>query len=317
MSLWQSDRWIDEAMAEPTDLSNPKSTSLLASVIRRNDIKIAPFDEDLAVGQIRMMPSWGEGGPPLVLAILVERPPAAGDDRVLVAPFSKYPVPASPTEWLCRDHLFYSTLSAWSTRFISRRVMSQSWVIDELDREERVAAKAVFKLAMFGENVPPALIPQTGLPIPDSDDPRVEFQEIENRRFSRWITAAEAHCKTVVDELSHLRSRTQKRLQAAAAEIEDRVLVNHKWGGYNFRFFSRNYETGELSVYKEDEFELSNDFEGASLEILSDDKTWRYGHMNGGMLVFSLEGFDTPNPILLRFVRPDESLVFEVFAGNK
>jgi hypothetical protein len=103
----------------------------------------------------------------------------------LVAPFSRYPVPALPGEFrTSRDEPPLKTLALWNSHTMEPNALARSWLVDRLAPEDTRAARAVFRHVMFGHAIADDLLDRTGAPLAHPEDPRLAYERAELLRVT-------------------------------------------------------------------------------------------------------------------------------------
>ncbi|MCX6927552.1 MAG: hypothetical protein NT154_30745 [Verrucomicrobia bacterium] len=139
---------------------------------------VAPFDPELAKGQIRLMDPllFAEFQRPIYVALIAEW----GPNSFLTAPFGPFLEPATKTEWLTghRENSL-RVLCLWNVRTMSTDVLQRSWHVDDLAAQELQDAWQVFRHATTGADLEDRLLAQVGCPIVHPRDSRLAYQQEE------------------------------------------------------------------------------------------------------------------------------------------
>ena len=140
-----------------------------------------PFNENLAAGQVRLLPQ--SGGPPLYVALLRRWE----EDSFLVTPFSPYPVPATDEEFQPQydGGECLRTLQSWNTRTLQDATLKKSWLVATLSEEDRKDAFDFWCHTFTGKSVEDRLLRRSGTPILREDDPRIEYMSESMEAFAR------------------------------------------------------------------------------------------------------------------------------------
>jgi hypothetical protein len=179
----------EESEATPrSQTQGPSSESLRVC-------EVAPFDEVVALGQIRLLAP--ELSPdlirPLYFAVLREW------DAVtfLIAPFSPYCVPATEGELLLASNtVHFQVICLWNARTVSKTLVAQSWIVGQLTEKQLDNAWAVFKRVIAGHSLPEFLEERVGLPIYTSSDPRIAYEQEEASHLEHLVMASERLLET-------------------------------------------------------------------------------------------------------------------------
>ena len=138
-----------------------------------------PYDEELAEGQIRVLP----GTERITYVALLQK---WGDDAYVVAPFSAHRHPATDEEFKpdydggCLQHV----LQLWNVRTLQNKTLKKSWCSGELPEADRQDALAVWRWTLNGGELEERLLQKTGLPVYKQDDPRLEYKQDELQNFA-------------------------------------------------------------------------------------------------------------------------------------
>ncbi len=143
-----------------------------------------PYDSELEAGQIRLAAPAGSraGFDFLYFAVLKKW----DGDTWLVAPFSRYSVPAIPGELaIKRDDTWLRAACLWNARTVPAATLQRSWVDAVLTEAEQADLWSVFRHVMTGETLVSKLLDRVGARVVKADDPRVEYQREEVLRMNR------------------------------------------------------------------------------------------------------------------------------------
>jgi hypothetical protein len=172
LALWLR-RWREElALAEARGLPEPLPSDIPTPP---RSSQVQPFDSpDLVHGEIRLLDPWlvRDVRRPLFIAVLKEWL----DGLWLVAPFGRFPSPATPGEWQTgypQDEL--AVLCLWNAHTVPLEVVRQSWWINNLESSELEDAWTVFRHVATGELLPAAVMPNVGPPLYHPADPRHDY----------------------------------------------------------------------------------------------------------------------------------------------
>jgi hypothetical protein len=170
-ALWLS-HWAEEKeradSGELPDSLPPGITPVTSKVSRAFD------SPDLVEGEIRVIDPWlvPDVRGPLFFVILQEWI----DGMWLIAPFSRFPVPATVGEWdTGREHNQLGILSLWNAHTVPDSVLKRSWFVDVLEPRELENARAVFRHVATGATLPANLLNDIGPPMYHPADPRHEY----------------------------------------------------------------------------------------------------------------------------------------------
>ena len=147
----------------------------------------APVDLPAAAGQIRLLPPVSTAlKSRLVYAALLQ--PLQGD-LFLVAPFSRFAVPATPGELSTgRACAAVRVLCLWNACEMTAEMLKSTWLVDEMSSNELSEAMAVYRHSKDGAGLPKGLSPRTGPPLFHPADPR---QVYVNRERAFWNSILE------------------------------------------------------------------------------------------------------------------------------
>ncbi len=176
LSQWLAERDAPEPSVEDLPLSSEADQTL--------SVPTHPYDSEVESGQIRLAAPDGSktGFDFLYFAVLKKW----DDEDWLVAPFSRYSVPAISGELsLQRADTHLRAICLWNARTISEATIQESWVEGCLTAKEQVDVWSVFRHVMTCETLSLDLSERVGARVVRADDPRVEYQNEEAHRMNR------------------------------------------------------------------------------------------------------------------------------------
>ena len=149
---------------------------------------VAPFDEHVAVGEIRLLSSFVTPNTkrPVYIAVLCDWEKG----MKLIAPYGPYCEPASSGELLTRSAYPLRVLCLWNCISVPDEVIAKGWKTDEMSTSESGEAWAVFQYAATGRPLPSTLIERVGPPIYHPADPRCRYQQEEFRVTAPLVSQA-------------------------------------------------------------------------------------------------------------------------------
>jgi hypothetical protein len=177
LALWLR-QWREElAAADAGELPRPLPDDVPAPALSPN---VQPFDRfGIWPSDVRLLNPWLVRGVrrPLYFVVLAEWL----DGLWLIAPFSRFTMPATVGEWNTgrgeadprQDPL--SILSLWNAHTVPPEAVQQSWFIDTLTDTEMANAWEVFRHVTTGKPLTPALRDRVGPPIYHPADPRNDY----------------------------------------------------------------------------------------------------------------------------------------------
>ena len=177
MQLWQRHQKLTAFNAEE---ANEGETDALDNTTSVEPTNYAPFDTDLASGQIRLLSQ-----PERITYVALLR--RWEDDSFVVMPFSHFSAPATDEEFKLendRGH-FARVLQAWNTRTLQDNTLKKSWLVDNLTEEEAQQAWDLWCSTITGNELSDKILQRTGLPIYRDDDPRLEYKREECANFDQ------------------------------------------------------------------------------------------------------------------------------------
>lgn len=229
-ALWLS-HWAEEKeRADSGELPDglPRGAPPAASSVSR------PFDSpDLVEGEIRVLDPWlvPDVRGPLFFIILQEWI----DGMWLIAPFSRFPVPATVGEWETgREHNQLGVLSLWNAHTVPDSVLKRSWFVDISEPQELENARAVFRHVATGAALPVNLLSEIGPPMYHPADPRHEY------------LASDAVALSPLAELAREYAENSPR-PSIEAEIAD-TLVSSPLGVFEPAVASSSASSGGISL---------------------------------------------------------------------
>lgn len=139
---------------------------------------VAPFDKDVKIGDIRLLPACLT--PMTARPVYISAFKQWEEDTVLVAPFSPYHLPATTTELMFQNRRPALRVAClWNGRTVSQEFLAQSWFVDTHSAEEMTDIWHIFRHAATGRVVPENLVSRVGAPIRSLTDPRITYQDEE------------------------------------------------------------------------------------------------------------------------------------------
>lgn len=168
----------------PADASRPQPSS-----------DIRPYDSpDFIPGDIRLLDPWLVRGTtrPLLFAVLREWM----DGLWLIAPFSRFPVPATVGEWMTgfESSEELAVLSLWNAHTVPYDVLRKSWFVARLNNSQLANAWSVFQHVATGKPISDDQIKsQIGVPLNHPADPRHDYLTEEVAMMSPLALAAEQY----------------------------------------------------------------------------------------------------------------------------
>lgn len=140
----------------------------------------APYDTELAPGQIRVLPNMQR----ITYVALIKR---WEEDSFLVMPFSNFSVPATEYEFLTEYNggVWQRVLQVWNARTLQDETLQKSWVSDTLPAQDLEDAWHLWEKSLGGKEVEDRLLLKTCLPIYHLEDPRLDYKRKELENFAR------------------------------------------------------------------------------------------------------------------------------------
>lgn len=189
LNLWNLKKETDAAFKGNS--AEPHSASSEDSAFKGNIKKlIRDFDKSPKEGEIRLLPPEFdlEISLPKYVAILKKWP----ENTFLVAPFSPISIAAVQGEFETgKKHFSLANLELWNSIIAPLKVLERTWLADELSTEQTRDAFLVFKFIATGIDLPENLKKRTGPPIFAENDPRNEYQDEEEIKYSLFKEACE------------------------------------------------------------------------------------------------------------------------------
>lgn len=140
------------------------------------------FEGVISIGDIRLLPYdlLADDTQPRYFAVLQEW----DEGQVLIAPFSKFSVPAVQGE-METDHQHFSlkNLELWNAIIAPDFSIQKSWLADTLSQSEILCSLAVFRFISSGEQLDEKIKQRVGAPIFKDSDPRISYQNKETKMF--------------------------------------------------------------------------------------------------------------------------------------
>jgi hypothetical protein len=194
LNLWNLKKEIDttfkENSFEPYNVINSEDS------VFKEKIKeiVRDFDKFPKEGEIRLLsPEFDvEISLPKYVAVLKKWP----ENTFLVAPFSPISIAAVQGEFETgKKHFSLANMELWNSMIAPLKVLERSWLADELSAEQTNDAFLVFKFIATGIDLPERLKKRIGPPIFAEDDPRNEYQNEEEIKYSLFKKACEKACE--------------------------------------------------------------------------------------------------------------------------
>ena len=140
----------------------------------------APYDTELAPGQIRVLPNTQR----ITYVALIKRWEA---DSFLIMPFSNFSVPATEYEFLTEYNggVWQRVLQVWNARTLQDETLQKSWVSDTLPAQDLEDAWHLWEKSLGGKEVEDRLLLKTCLPIYHLEDPRLDYKRKELKNFAK------------------------------------------------------------------------------------------------------------------------------------
>lgn len=228
--------WHAEQQVRPiATTSSPHAETCRAG----QPFQVKAYDQaPMQPGEIRLLAPGvtPEADEPVFVAVISEWKPVG----FLVTPFSRFPVPGLTGEvftgW---KEPQLRVLNVWNSYSLSPEALRESWLIDQLSPEECRVARAVFRHAIFGHDLEPALQNRIGPPIVHPDDPRLIYQQQELQRLAGLarIQQREGDADTPADVLEFIaeaeaicNAEHTELLMAAADTLSNRAVVMDRSG---------------------------------------------------------------------------------------
>ena len=203
LQQWLAEYQYEQACIQSDPPPQPSGTTARHPVPVEISSRVSPFDPGVAPGQIRLFSArtLPEADRPVYIAVLSEWTPG----WLLVAPYSRFSIPGTVGELdTGREALPLRALSLWNSHTMPAEFLDESWIIDQLTREELRDALAVFRHITYGDDLPKELSSRVGLPIHHPSDPRIAYQSAESLMMSPLtIGASEVlEGRALLDELA-------------------------------------------------------------------------------------------------------------------
>jgi len=194
-SAWQLARlarWLQEWQLAGSlqDCYEETETSSVYTQAAGRDIS-ADVDLPPETGHVRLLyphdrAAWHV---PIFVALLRK----VGASAFLVAPFSRFAEPATPSELATgRSAAPLRVLCLWNARDVPRNVIDPSWYVDTLSAEEIEHALAIYDCAEDGGAPPTELVQHIGPPLIHPEDPRRTYVRRERLRLDCVLREQEA-----------------------------------------------------------------------------------------------------------------------------
>ena len=205
------DLWLDERDAEAA-VEQVELPPEIASATQDDRLLAAAagdYDGDLAPGQIRILSKRFTLEPDVVPYVAVLE--KWEDDLWLIAPFSPYGTPATPQEMATGIALCgLGVIQAWNGRTVHARLLEKSFLFGMLADRVVEEAKALFRNALAGTELPEGFTALRGPAIHVDADPRCDYVSESVRRLAPLSTAVKA-TERVLAEIELWRSEEVRK----------------------------------------------------------------------------------------------------------
>ena len=195
-------RWLNQwqwslkpAGEESGTLGDVLSTG--TQTLRFSDETVRPFTSGVpCVGEVRLLAPELTPSSSLPVYVLLLQEWAPG--WKLVAPFSRFTVPAVPGEFLIQDHVNHmdatgilSTLCLWNAVSVPDGALQKSWLVETWEADAYDGALCVFDSLQNGSSLPAELGFRTGVMLSrQRSDPRNQYLREESGLLSVLIQSA-------------------------------------------------------------------------------------------------------------------------------
>lgn len=158
-----------------------------------------PFNGDLREGQIRLLSQPSE----LTYAVLLRR---WGEDAFVVAPFSRFPSPATDEELktVFDGGLYLRVIQVWNIRTALDATLRKSWLVGELPQQDIEDAWKVWEWTLGGAELAESILRRTGLPVSLKSDPRNQYMHEELEKFAAFDAEDEANAEKAEADMERL-----------------------------------------------------------------------------------------------------------------
>ena len=219
ISAW-TEQFIESARIEELDLSD--LDTLATEAPERLGQAVNPYDDTLAVGQIRLLtPSSVSNPDHLPYVAILERP---DETHWLVAPFSRFTLPATQGELLTGDDFApNSVLQAWNAYTVSDLLLRRSWLSGNLNEQPLADARALHRHCADSTPLPETFRSLIGPTLDTLFDLRHTYLQEEREQHLPLINQT-----TFIDAIQH-RDVPNSTRQAAAGEnfLSDLFCLSH------------------------------------------------------------------------------------------
>ena len=190
VKAWMFERKIDLAMKEVIydDLDDgEKQTEEEVAHDRElaKKIDIAPFDDKIEVGQIRLLS--GALTPQFDYPVHFVVLDTWTKGCYLVASFSPYSSPATMTELLFPDNPpMQRVVSLWNTASVHTQKIQKSWIIGNFSKTELDDLWSIFRHAMTGIEIDTRLMDRVGCNVKSVRDLRIVYMSEQVKLWSTF-----------------------------------------------------------------------------------------------------------------------------------
>ena len=191
---WESRRlaqWLfewDLMQAEPA-VEDDTPNSRPAALEGLPDTCVAPVDNAIAAGDIRLIVPCGEAIPVFIAIVDV-----TVEGSIICIPFGPLSEPATPDELLSgRSTAPIRVLCLWNMRTMTAKPMRDSWVADTLSNHELARLRRAIASYENTGQLPADLRTDAGPPLIHPEDPRREYRYRERERINHALVRESKH----------------------------------------------------------------------------------------------------------------------------
>jgi hypothetical protein len=153
------------------------------------DTCVAPVDNEIAAGDIRLIVPCGEDIPVFIAIVDV-----TAEGSIICIPFGPLSEPATPDELLSgRSTAPIRVLCLWNMRPMTAKPLRDSWVADTLTNHELARLRRAIASYENTGQLPDELRTDAGPPLVHPEDPRREYRYRERERITHSLVRESKH----------------------------------------------------------------------------------------------------------------------------
>ena len=208
----------------------------------------SPLKGKNTIGEIRLLAGMEH---PQYVVILEQR-----GWNYLVVPFSQFDAPATDAELSLKDHggAFLKTVQVWNARTIHFAQLLYSWTVHRLAAEDMEAIRKIRRHYLMNEIVSKDILPRIGVPVTNTDDERLEYQDEAVAAFAK-IDATDFEIMDAIEIIEERAAEASKEVVDFSEKVKkfvplifDASVELQYAAGSEKQFLSAVYTAPELNI---------------------------------------------------------------------